>query len=229
MNKNSVRGYLTLAIVFAVLCVVSFVAPFPKTSVFWVGYIFAVIAIAFQIYVFKISFSGADSVKSKFYGFPIAMVGMTYLFAQLIASIIEMILAAILPVWVAVIVNILLLGFVLVGCIATEAMRDEIIRQDVVLKKDVSNMRNLQSMSASLVGLCQDADLKKELQALADDFKYSDPVSSEQTLTLEADLDTQMNEIQKSLIDGDFESVKALCNRILGCLAERNRVCRLGK
>lgn len=229
MNKNSTRGYITLAIIFVVVSVVSFVIPFPKKASFFVGYLFAVIAIAFQIYVFKVAFSNAESVKSKFYGFPIAKVGATYLFAQLVASLVEMATASFLPVWIAVIVNIVLIALATVGCIATEAMRDEIIRQDVQLKKDVSNMRKLQSMSASLVGLCQEASVKPVLQKVADDFKYSDPVSSDQTLTLEADLDTQMNEIQKSLIDGDFESVKALCNRILGCLAERNRVCRLGK
>ena len=94
MGKNEIRGYIVDAILLIVFSVIAFAAPFAKTGVFWMAYLFGVIAIAYQIYVFQISFNQGDDVKSKFYGFPIARVGVIYLAVQLVLSLIEMCLAA---------------------------------------------------------------------------------------------------------------------------------------
>lgn len=229
MVKNEIRGYIVDAILLIVFSVIAFAAPFAKTGIFWMAYLFGVIAIAYQIYVFQISFNQGDDVKSKFYGFPIARVGVIYLTVQLVLSLIEMCLAAIVPVWVAVIVNILPIAFALIGCIAAEVMRDEIVHQDIKIKTDVGNMRALQSQTASFVGMSQDAVVKKQLQDLADDFKYSDPVSSEATQEMEMELKFLVNEIQRALVDGDMKSVEGFLVRVKASLAERNRVCKLGK
>lgn len=229
MTKNGLRGYITLAIIFVVFSVIAFAAPFSMTALFWIAYIFGVIAIAYQIYVFKISFAKGEDVKSKFYGFPIAKIGVVYLVVQLALSLVQMCLAAFIPVWIVIIINIIPVAVAAIGCIAADGMRDEIVRQDVQLKKNVSNMRALQSLSATLMGMCSDESLKSELQKLADEFKFSDPVSSDATKEIEKDLDVQMKELQKALIDGDFESAKIFCGKLLGGLSERNRVCALNK
>lgn len=229
MTKNGLRGYMTLAIILAVYSIVAFAAPFKMTTVFWIAYIFGVIAIAYQIYVFRISFAQGEDVKSKFYGFPIARIGVVYMAIQLVLSLIEMCLASFIPTWIVIIINIIPIAVASIGCIAADVMRDEIVRQDIQLKQDVSRMRALQSLSASLVGQCSDNMLKGDIQKLADEFKFSDPVSSEATLEMEAELDIQIKELQKTLIDGDSESAKSLCVKLLAALSERNRVCALNK
>lgn len=218
-----------MTIIFVVFSVIAFAAPFEKNVVFVLGYLFGVIAIAAQIYFFKISFARGEDVKSKFYGFPIAKLGVIYLVLQMGISVVEFVTAKFLPVWVVVIVNILIMAFAAVGGIAAEIMRDEIVRQDVQIKTDVKNIRALQSQTASFVGMCQDVDIKKKLQDLADDFKYSDPVSSEDTKEMETELKFLVNEIQRALVDGDMKSVESFCVRVKACLEERNRVCKLGK
>jgi hypothetical protein len=229
MQKNGVRGYLILVVLFVVLSVIAFAAPFSRTGVFWIAYVFAIIAIVYQIYVFKISFSGEGDVKSKFYGFPIANVGVVYLVVQTIVSLLEMVVAAILPLWASLIVNVIILALAVIGCIASDVMRDEIIRQDERLKRDVSNMRGLQSMSAALVGQCADSEVRVLVQKLSEEFKYSDPVSSEQTQELEKEIKIQLGEMQRAIIDGDNQGAALLGNRIRANLNERNRICSLGK
>lgn len=229
MVKNNVRGYIVDAILFVVFSVIAFAAPFKMTAAFWLGYVFGVIAIAAQIYFFKISFSNGKDVKSKFYGFPIARIGVVYLSVQIVLSLIEMIVAAVIPTWVVVIANILPIAFVAVGSIAAEVMKDEIERQDVKIKTDVSDMRGLQSQTAAFAGICQDTDVKKILQDLADEFKYSDPVTSEATKEMETELKFLVSEIQRALVDADMKSVESFCVRTKATLAERNRVCKLGK
>ena len=119
----------------------------------------------------------------------------------------------------------LLLALAVVGCITVDAMRDEIIRQDGALKKNVGNMRELQSMSSALVGQCGDEALKPMLQKVADEFRYSDPVSSEKTQELEEDMKVQLGDIQQALVEGDSDGAKKLCGKLMGSLTERNRIC----
>lgn len=230
MNKKGLKGYIILTVALIILTVIAFAAPFDKAAFgFWAGYVFGVIAIAYQLYVFKIAFADGDDVRSRFYGFPIARVGIIYLIAQLGVSIIEMALAFCLPGWIAIIINVLLLGFAVVGCVAAEAMKEEIQRQDVQLKKDVSNMRELQSLSASLVGLCTDLNLKKTVEKMAEEFRYSDPVSSDQTKAFEEELKININELQKMIIDNEIGTAETMCKKISAGLKERNRLCAMSK
>ena len=218
-----------MAVVFVVWSVIAFAPPFSKTPVFWMAYLFGVVSIAFQIYVFKIAFDKGDDAKSRFYGFPIAKIGTAYLSVQLLISLIEIIVSALLLTWVALLINVIILALALVGCIAAETMRDEIEKQDVSLKKDVTNMRGLQSLSASIASQCTNDELKSDIKKVAEEFKYSDPVTSAQTKELEEELKNQMNEIQNAILEGDVEGAKTLCAKILAGLAERNRVSKLSK
>ena len=229
MRKNTKRGYVVDAIILVVFCVIAFAVPFVKTAAFWTGFAFGVVAILLQLYFFYISFSKGEDAKSRFYGFPIAKIAVIYLIAQLLLSLLEMSFAWILPFWVALVINVLLIAFALIGSIAADMMREEIVHQDVQIKTDVKNMRAFQSLSASLVTMTQDEASKKLLQELADDFKYSDPVSSEDTSELENEIKIQLDELQKAILENDFASITSLATKTKAMLAERNRVCKLGK
>lgn len=193
------------------------------------GYLFGVIAIAYQIYVFKCAFSGEEDVKSKFYGFPIIKVGIIYLIAQLIASLLEMVLAAFLPFWVALIVNVILLAFALVGCIAAQVVKKEVIRQDIKVEKDTTRMRNLQKLSASLAEIASDSESVEILSKVAEEFRYSDPVSNENTVPLEENLLNQLEDVRAYMGSANANELKERCDKILLDLAGRNMVCAKNK
>ena len=229
MSKNEKRGYAVLAVLLVVFSVYTFAVPFERTGIFWLAYVAGIVALLFQIYVFKLAFSGDGSAKSKFYGFPVLRVGIIYLAVQMIISMSEMGLAWLLPNWVAVLINVFPIAFAIIGCVVTETMREEINKQDKTLSYDVNNMRALQSVSASLVGQCADGELKKAVQKLADEFKYSDPKSSESILDAENELKVQMDELKSAIIENDSDAAITLCKKISVNLAERNRLCKLNK
>lgn len=229
MTKNASRGLIVLAIVLAVFSLIAFAVPFAHTAVFWIAYGFGVLAILFQLYIFKTSFAGNGDAKSRFYGFPIARLGIYYLVAQLILSVVEMALAGLIPSWPAIIINALALAFALIGCITAETMRDEIVQQDHKLKKNVSTMRELQSLAASMVGQCGDEEMKNAVKKIADELRFSDPVSSDATAELEAEMRSQLADIQQAVVEGDAEGAKTLCGKMMGNLAERNRICSISK
>lgn len=170
-----------------------------------------------------------DSVRSKFYGFPIARVTVLYLAAQLVLSLVFMATAQWVPGWVPLVLDILLLAAALVGFVAADAMRDEVERQDARLKVDVAAMRSLQSLAAALPGQCEDEAAAAALKALSEEFRFSDPRSSEALADVESDLSACMDELQRAVVDGDNETAMALCKKESLKLAERNRLCKLGK
>ncbi len=228
-KKNMTRSVVILAIVLILYCILAFAIPFVRGGVFWLSFVFTLIALCAMFYVLKASFDHGESARSKFYGFPIARVGLIYLAVQLIAGFVCMAIGFALPTWVALVVFVIILAATAIGLITTEGIRDEVERQDEVLKKNVSNMRALQSKATAIAAQCEDEGTRKVLNALADKFRFSDPVSSATTEEAEAGLAALMEELQAAVLDSDSEAAAALAKRLEAALAERNRLCKLGK
>lgn len=228
-QKGKLQTILIVAIVLAAYLLLAFVIPFAKTAVFWLALAFTLAAFGVQLYVLKLSFTKGRDVRSKFYGFPIARIGVVYLIVQIGLSFLFMAIAKLCAVWVAVIVFALLLAAAAIGIIAADAMRDEVERQDAQLKADVRAMRALQSRAAALVSRCEDAALKSDAQKLSDAFRYSDPVTNGATKGAEHELSACMDELERAMLEHDSESAKILMKRTAAQLAERNRLCKLNK
>ena len=221
MTKNKTRLYIVLAVVLAIFSVIAFVAPFVHGTVFWLSYVFGVVAIAVQAYSWPKAFSG-DGAKSKVYGFPIARVTTIYMIVQLVLSLIFMIAGAKVPVWIPVILYVVLLGLAAIGFIAVDVTRDEVVRQETVKEVNTGTMKALQAKASAIAASCNDVEKKKVLNHMAEAFRYSDPVSSDATQKLEMKLEVMLDELQES---GNAD----LVNRIESVLSERNQLCKMNK
>lgn len=227
--KNRVRSWVVLGVLFAVYTVVTFALPTVKNGVLWLSYLFGIIAIVAQIYILNTAFFKGKSVRSKFYGFPIANVGIVYLAVQLVLGLVFILLAAIVPLWLPLILYVVLLGIAAVGFIAADAVRDEVERQDNRLEQDVTVMRTLQSKVSALAEYCEDAELGTAVRKLAENLRFSDPVSSAATTESEHQLAELMGELEQAVTDKDNNSAVALCKRMGTVLIERNQICKLNK
>ena len=230
LSKNAVRFLIFMGLALLVFNVISFVVPFSKTGTFWIGYLFGMIAVLGQIAVMKLAFNGTTTVRSKFYGFPIVRIGIIYAVVQVLLSIFLMALAAYIPAWIPVVIFIILFAIAAAGLVASDAVREEVVRQDTKIMEDVKTMRNLQSKMNMLVSQSDcNEEVKSALSSLAEEIKYSDPVSGKATKELEQELLFDIEELQKVVVDGDNESALKICKKAMGILAERNRLCKLNK
>ena len=225
MKKDTIRGIAALGILLILYILIVFLIPFVKTTVFWVSFVFTLIAFGVVAVSLYIAFVKNPDAKSKFYGFPIAKIGVIYGAAQLLVGLLFMALGKWAPVWLAVLVYAIALGAAVIGLISADAVREEIQRQDNKLKKDVSFMRNLQSKVNQMATQCA----APELRQFAEDIRYSDPVSSDALTDIERELAAAVEELQAAVVDGDSESVAQLCRKASATLAERNRLCKLNK
>ena len=225
MKKDTIRGIIALTVVLVLYVLIAFLIPFVHTATFWVSFVFTLAAFGVVAASVYIAFVKNTDAKSRFYGFPIAKIGVLYGIVQLVVSFIFMALATVVPTWVAILIYAIALGAAVIGLVAADAVVEEIQTQDVKLKKDVSLMRSLQSKVNQIASQSDDAAIK----ALAEEFRYSDPVSSDAIADAEADLVAAVDELQAAYVDGDSEAVAKLCRRASALLAERNRLCKLNK
>ena len=225
MKKDTLRGIVVVGVLLVLYILIAFLIPFAHTMTFWFSFVFTLAAFAVTTVAVYMALGKDADAKSKFYGFPIARIGVIYGAMQLIVSLLFMALAAILPAWIAVLVYALGLGAALIGLISAEAVVDEIQTQDVKLKDNTVMMRALQSKISQLASQTDNAGIK----ALAEEFRYSDPVSNDAIADAEADLAAAVDQLQAAFVDGDNEAMAQLCRKTTALLAERNRLCKLNK
>lgn len=229
MTKNEKRVCIVLAIILVVFTTISFVVPYERDGVFWLSFIFGVISIAAQFCVLKTAFGEDESPRSRFYGFPIARIGLVYMVVQLVLSIVFMAIGSICPKWVPTVLFVVLLGAASLGFIAANVTRNEIERQDATLKADTECMQRLRSIIYPLAEQISDQESADMLKILSDEFRYSDPVSNGSIKDIELELIALVEELQNAVIDNDVESIKELCRKTKVTLTERNRLCKLNK
>lgn len=224
-KKNTIRAIIITVIIFELFNLIAFTIPFAHTAAFWFSYGFTYLALGVMAATIYLAFIKNPDAKSRFYGFPLARIGIIYGIAQLIASLLVMTFAKWISGWIPAAVYAIGFGAAAIGLIGAEAVVDEIQNQDTKLKKDVSLMRSLQSKVSQIASQTDDAAIK----ALAEEFRYSDPVSSEAIADTEADLAATVDELQAAFVDGDKDALAQLCRKATALLAERNRLCKLNK
>ena len=225
MKKATMRGVISLAIVLALYHLIVFVVPFFRGVTFWISYGFTMVAFVVVAASIYIAFLKNPDAKSRFYGFPIARIGVIYGSVQLLVSLAVMALTCLIPWWIPVVVYAIGLGVAAIGLISAEAVVDEIRTQDDKLKAETSLMRSLQSKISQIAGQSENAALR----ALAEEFRYSDPVSSDAIADAEADLAAAVDQLQAAYVDGDSDAMDQLCRKVSVLLSERNRLCKLNK
>ncbi len=230
-DKKQLRTIIALVIILIAYNVLAFAIPFTRTGLFWTGYIFGLVAIVVGILIFLLAFGKSETLKSKFYGFPVARVGIIYVCIQLPLSFIAMALAKTetIPNWPFLVLFVLLLSAAVLGTAAVDMTRDEVERQEKAHSGDISSMKGLRSAAEALTAQCADPDAKKALQRFADELRFSDPVSNSATKESENELKTLIADMGAAVGASDMDRVKELANKASVLLKKRNELCRLNK
>ena len=87
----------------------------------------------------------------------------------------------------------------------------------------------LQSKAAAIAGACDDAETKTYLAKLAEDFRYSDPMSCDATSAQELQLSVLLDELQTAVAAGDFAAARKTILQTQTALQSRNELCKRSK
>ena len=228
-KANEIRWWIGLVTVAVVYNVIAFALPFAKTAIFSLSWIFTMAALVAQVYVIRTAFFKGEGVKSKFYGFPIARVGMIYLAVQAVLGLVFMALGTVVPLWLPLVLYVLLMGASLIGLITTEGIREEVERQEKKIVKDMERMKKFRTLADTLAREGQISEVKETLEEMAEAFRYSDPVSSEALREIEDTLADDLANLQDAVVMLEKEKALELCRKTRRDLEERNQICKMTK
>lgn len=217
MKKRS--GYLILAIVLIVFTVIAFAAPFEKTPVFWVSFVFGLLAICFQIPLWNKALGG-ETLKSKFLGFPILYIGMAYLIIQLIASIIMMAVPG-MPLWIVIIIDVIILAIACVLATSGGVARTAIEETEEKIQAKTSFIKGLKADVDILLSKETDTEVKEALKKLSDELRYSDPMSDSALESIEAEISDKLISVSSA-----GKNKKNVITEIGGLIKQRNIKCK---
>ncbi|MCC8099574.1 MAG: hypothetical protein LIO78_05870 [Clostridiales bacterium] len=230
--KRTQTSVLIWAIVVVVCNLAAFVIPFQKTGVFWLSDGFLVVSLLVLFAAERIAMKGAETAKSKFYGWPILRVGFGYAAALLACAVVFVALSVLLPqmpLWLPLLVYILLTGAAAIGLITAETSRSYVQEQDQKAETSTDFMRWFYSQVLALGGQAEDAALADDLRRLAEEIRYSDSVSSAATRELEDRLYGEVSALGSALSGGDTVGAGRLCQQLSRDLKTRNALCKANK
>lgn len=222
MKKNSSKGYLIFGILFVLISVIAFAVPLAKNAAFWISYAFTAIAFAAQIIIWKSALGRAESLKSKFLGFPVVYIGIVYLIVQIIALAVFLLIPT-LPIWSAVVACAVVAGVSAACMIASDVSRSEIERVSATVQKKTLFIKKLQTEVELQADAETDIATKSALTQLAEKIRYSDPMSDEQIVDIENRIAAKI-----AVLKSSTDKVKII-NELNSLLDERNRKCKLLK
>lgn len=231
LGKKSKSVIAIYAIILAVYIIAFLIIPFNKIAASWISFAFTIIAIASSLLVFNFAFNAKETLVSKIYGYPIFRVGAVYALAQLALGIVICAIATFVavPYWITLLLSVILLGAAAIGVIITDNTRDLVEEVDERVKVDTKNVTRFQIDIAGIVDVCENAEVKSDLEKLNELFKFSDPVTNDETREVEESIKTMLSELKSIVVDGSTDDIKALVKKISNALNERNRICKASK
>ncbi len=230
-KKNNSMIAVWAIVAFIYILAFAFV-PFPKNGAsVWIEFIFTLISIGAGLFTTLKAFGEDGAVVSRFYGYPIFRVGAFYAVAQIVLGIIVFAISAFVkvPYWISFLVSIIFLGVAAIGFIAVDNAKDIVENSDADLKTVTKTVEMFSVDIAGAVDMCTDAELKKAVEKLAEDLRYSDPVSSEATYEIETEIKTMIENLKSFTASGDTKAAQDIILKLTNSIKERNRICKLSK
>lgn len=230
-TKKVISTILIYVIIAVILTISTLAIPFPKPAASWIVFAFSLGSLIAGCCITLFAFGRSNTLKSKFYGFPVFRIGAFYTIVQLVITLLIYIVGAFinLPYWIGLSISILLLGVASIGVIAVDNARDYV--NDIDIKNEVATktLTRFNVDIADILDGCKDPEVYEALKKLNDKFKYSDQISSSNTEEKESSIMVEINNLR--LIIGCDEKQKIIeqIQLISNLLSSRNRICEVTK
>ncbi len=238
---NNKKRVILLCALCAILLSLLFIVIKPITALFVISYLFALTGLAILCGVLWLLL---DEKKSYPWIAALPKAVISYLSASFTLSVVVVLLEQLskwnentsgiagvfqrAPGWYLGIHAALLL-LLIIGIIILRGGQNYIEARDQVIKKKVLELGKLNEELQTLLSKASDAGVKKELKALIDTVRYSDPMSADQLLPLEEKIKAIVEELSTAINSADIQKQSVLLQEVSHLLEERNRNCKLFK
>ena len=229
-NKKNNSMMISYIVVF-LLYIASFILiPFPKYISCFTSLLFTILAFVFS-YIVSVKAFEKEWTKSKLFGFPIFKIWIIYLLLQVIISYVIFIVSFVIniPMWITILLCLFLLGFAVLGVVATENARVIVEKEEETFNFQTKEITYFKANIDGIHDMCKHESLRKPLEKLIEQFRFSDPVSSEETKPYEEQLNSMIGDLRSNINSDNTLDILNKINEISNTLSERNRICKLNK
>ena len=129
---------------------------------------------------------------------------------------------------ISIVVSALILGICGIGFIGADNARDIVEEQVQSVEASTRQMKYFRVSADGIADLCADSELKKQVAKFAEELKYSDPVSSDETASAEKQINEGISQL-RDLVSSDPAAAKIKAAELSTMLADRNRICKAFK
>lgn len=227
-QKNSMLLGLIYLVIFVVYNLLVFLIFKGFNAVFWISYVFMVLAYAIHI-VCILSIARNLSVRAVFFGIPLGAFSVYFVAAELFTSLVFMIFKNLASVKVAIVVQAVLLCVFIVIAAISIMTRDAVQNVDTRIKENVSFIKGINVDVEMLLQRSTDAEVKGALKKLSETIKYSDPMSNSVVTAQEQMIMQYIAELRVAFDAGNMDAVKELCTKLELLFIERNKKLMISK
>lgn len=229
MNNMSVkiRVVAVAAVIFAAFNATVFILPFDRGGNFWIAYAFAAIAFVFSTAA-SLHTIIQSSPRRAFHRWPVMYVTWVYLVLQLVSGMIFITFPAV-PARVGAFSGVILLSLCLCACITAGGANAEIERRERAVGIKTSFLRSLREDVESMATRAGEDGLKTALARLAEELRYSDPMSDPWLAVIEDEIRSRAVLLKDAVSGGIWEDAAEVCSELRRLLDERNKKCLSAK
>lgn len=228
--KRTVAYSIVYPIILVALAVAFFFIP-TKTNAGWVALGFTALAVIITtVFSAKLA-KNADTNRKAFYAKPVIKVATVYAVVQIIIGITLCVVSIFKPfsAWISTIVCLLWFIAAIASLIAANAVKKAIAPIETETEVKIRKVTEFRIDMTSVFEACRSDEIRRELEKLADDFKYSDPVSSPDTVEIEKKIASEIADLAKKVEADKTEKAKEGIRTVRNLLSERNRICKAYK
>ena len=227
------RFLIMVVLAIVMLNIILFVLPIRKTIVFYMADFFIVAAgvlLGVSKYLAFQKNKDENTVRSRFFGWPIFRIGLIGFFVTVAVNIILIfcLQSAKNYLWIVLVVNVVIFGMTGWGLIESNDSRDFVKEHRIYRERKTEFMKSLRQQSSQLVDICSSAQLQGKLKQMAEEFRYSDPNTEFDTAPIEEEMQDEIK-ILETLIETDESKAYEQIDKIQKLLKKRNRMVLLGK
>jgi len=222
-SKNKGASISISIVSLIIFNVIAFLAPFPHTVTFWLGYCFATMSIVVMLISSLVLFGKSDSA-AKFLNIPQFNVALIYFILQMALSFAEM-ANSVLTYKIAIITNCILIAVFLIAFLLVGIGKSTVASRDDYTKSKQFYIKNIQ-VELELIE-SNNADVSRALNDLKESVRFSDPMSHSQLAGIENKIENKVCQLKEQIHDKN--KALSLCNDIQLLLKERNQKAKLLK
>lgn len=132
-------------------------------------------------------------------------------------------------VFLAIVVSAIILVIFIAAVMLGGAGRKHVKSTEIQYAEKTSRMKSIKLSAKGLAQSSTDGELKKELQRLEDEIRFSDPVTTADLDDIEAEIEEKVILLKKALATEEKEKVLVIVAELLKKVQERNERCKAGK